>query len=588
MNDEQKNSSIPDEEQFIKLDHDNQKAVLEGLLDRYMILIDKIDEEQLREFVLRAVLFLDQEKMNNILLNFYELQHIYCISPPLSPLLYSLQNLDDTQNLTYSELITYVRNKKILPRFNAKFRTMYYNRHEFGAENLKEFLRYMMDQMIEDPKFGLTVSSRRMEYIDEDDRKLKQRLFKVNDIGKREIEISRKYISDIRRYVVSSHFYNPSFLDQFRMIQRKIKTMNRLRKYSIPVFPLKFKVERHHPAFTPIRKKRILRKTPHQQLHQLIEEKINLPDCRLELYQNLAVHPDYGYIVATLIYMGCVQENYPMEQLQYSWISMRNEILKTIKSLPKHDLTYILPHLYYQLQNNLSYSYCTDKFNFITQYYLNDYCNCECGSFLVFKLCSMLPKLSTERFMCILILGHIQLLYGTSEKQYIFETTAISETEMNRDRIDENEFIHGITNERVLALYMIGMSIGRRLPSEYEKTTDVVDRIFIRNFIARELGIKPFTGPITEIGKYLNTINTSFLTNPMDCTMLFYIVYSSFVQTTNWDEVILLCKSYIITDYKDFFNNKVYTRINLNKREVDFGRQLQKISNDYPTILYSE
>ena len=66
MNDEQKNSSIPDEEQFIKLDHDNQKAVLEGLLDRYMILIDKIDEEQLREFVLRAVLFLDQEKMNNI------------------------------------------------------------------------------------------------------------------------------------------------------------------------------------------------------------------------------------------------------------------------------------------------------------------------------------------------------------------------------------------------------------------------------------------------------------------------------------------------------------------------------------------
>ena len=581
------NSSSPNKikkEQFIELNDENQGQVLLDLLNEGIDLLGNIEKEDQQEFILRAILFLNS---NNANISRYvrNLEKITCVSS-FDPLTYNMQGVDRMGNLSYSQLVNYIRNpSKIYTGFQFEFQTESGNK--FKAKDLKEFLIYTIDRMIEDPKFGLLVCSRKMEYVDEDDRKLKQRLFKINNLTKENTDIYKQDFYKWSRFVENLHFKKSAgfrilFVDIFHMTQNRIKTINQLRKYTAPVFPSKFKIKQFHPAFTLIKKKRNI-PVKHRQLHQLIEKKINLPDCRLELYQNLTTHPDYGYIVATLIYMGCVQENYPMEQLQYSWISMRNEILKTVKSLPSQsqNLTDNLPQIYYKLQKSFNYTYCSNTFNFITQYYLNDYCNCECGTLLAFKLCSMLPK-STERFMCILTLRHIQLVYGNAEKQYIFETTAIIQAEMNKFHFDKNEFRFGITNERVLALFIIGFSVGSRLVDYHGITTTIIDRKFVRDFIAHELGIKPFTGPVKEIGRYLNSVNTGFLTNPIDITILFFIVFTSFIRATNWNEVISLYRKHFITDYQDFFNGKVYTRQELNKRQVDLINQLQKINNDYP------
>lgn len=190
---------------------------------------------------------------------------------------------------------------------------------------------------------------------------------------------------------------------------------------------------------------------------QNTEIKLMRSSCDMETYNRLWKDRDYGAIVATCIYMGCLKKKLSMETLRTTWMELAERIKRIVgvfeqKSGNKPRFYNVYQVLYDVSSCNYEYK----NYNFLTDIQEHRALNCVGGTLLAFTLdrfCNMTFKkvlCSTE--------DHLFIVFKQGDKIYEFESTLPSNSIKLYDQTKRNEIQFQITSPHVMALYILETS----------------------------------------------------------------------------------------------------------------------------------
>lgn len=562
----------------------------DSLIDFDTHVIRPVSQQLTLEFILRSLILLDGKDQlwigNDITITIK------------NNLEYTLIDGVHSTDLTYSEIVekvhkldlksTYVSSVHPIMKHNLQYAIpcnyiLHYDNEElsFSSAEMVPLLRTVLEKMEKEPQYNQLIKNRLSQAINNNDKKLKQRMFKENTLSYGYLEFLANLHQNFMGKLASYSF------NQLNNIKTKYKDfeaqLQRMMKYTknITLDDLYFVEDKEDSTLTTV-----------------IEKKTTNPKCDVGAYKQMVESTDiikeYGPLVGTLIYLGCVIDEYHIPQLQNTWITMKRQVeeyLTLITWDTKLQFAGAVAKVYYyQFQLPYSYEYCTSQFNFISQYFMGSYCNCECGTLFAYKLCQLLlidyerkMKIKPDiRFGCVLTQNHIQLIIDKQPvgfETFIFETTIKSNYPDSRlKETGHPQFFVCITNERVLALYVIVVSVLLRIREKEEAISIKANSRtieFLRQLVATTLKVQPFKGESVDFGAYLYSINYDFITEYTDIIALIYTVFMCYVHLDGRYEDIF--SFYTNKGYTNFFRNRQpLSKDQLEALKVEFIDQFQK------------
>lgn len=265
----------------------------------------------------------------------------------------------------------------------------------------------------------------------------------------------------------------------------------------------------------PIRKVLINQIDERNPVDVVIGKKLRKPICEYKEFEKLANHPDYGYIVAGLIYAGCLEFGISMEQLMYTWITLKKEIEALMTEIP-HDKT--IPKavkIYKKLQESYNYQYCATTYNFIANFYMSSMCNCVCGTFLIYTINNLLPVNEQEILFFLINPRHIQLLFNNKGTWFVIESTA-QDIHTWKYQITGTEFFaHG--NEKLAVIGMWTTSTSENY--DLEDPNNLIDSVY------KFLDAKPFNPEKDDFDTFCDNLNKDFIHTELEENALYNIIY---------------------------------------------------------------
>jgi hypothetical protein len=186
-------------------------------------------------------------------------------------------------------------------------------------------------------------------------------------------------------------------------------------------------------------------------------------NCDFKLYERLWNDiKNYGPLIASLIFGGCLKTKAIMPSLMKVWIEFRNTITDIAKKLSqKKSKIPLFVRIYEELVSKETNCYFKKgSINFLTDLYIDGSCNCQCGTYLGYILSEMFPEPGFQVFP-VHIDAHIYLIIFDKEKNiFQFETTGVMDfyKPLNGQKF-RDEFLNIFGNEQLLGLFAIDQSI---------------------------------------------------------------------------------------------------------------------------------
>jgi hypothetical protein len=276
--------------------------------------------------------------------------------------------------------------------------------------------------------------------------------------------------------------------------------------------------------------KKIFAKTSqdYQYLEKFIDVvvKINrFKNCNYKLYERLWNDmKNYGPVIASLIFGGCLGTNAMMPALMKIWIDFQYQIIRISERLKQQKSKIPLFIRVYEelVQNETNCYFKRGSINFLTDLYINGSCNCQCGTYLVYILSQMFPEPNIQVFP-VYELSHICLVAFDGDNIYKIETTGVMNfyRPINIEKFRE-EFLNIIGNEQLLGLFIIDQSIPHKtIRMHTDLFLDMIDydddaSQYVREHYDSENAVKIFK-------EGFSTVNKTLLKTPLDITTLINI-----------------------------------------------------------------
>jgi len=280
----------------------------------------------------------------------------------------------------------------------------------------------------------------------------------------------------------------------------------------------------------------------------------NVKDCDYKEYEKLWNDKDnYGPVVSTLTFLGCLKEKIPMQALKRTWIDLKKKI-RSSKLLPFFRQ--------YKLLVDDSYQYCIGSYNFLVNFYEKGICNCECGSFLAF----MISKINGGKkpIFAIAVTGHMLILESRPGEQLNnwtqFETTVTGgdDTKLTQKNYETIHF--AIFTEQIMALYIL----------IYSARTALNNSIF-----EKMLGINFETMSLEEI---LIKADRTAVKTPLESNTFDLLLYSKSKNKGISAAYANNRRKYINQDMYDVANGVQFTAEDLKRRADEHRQQLLEIN----------
>jgi len=193
-------------------------------------------------------------------------------------------------------------------------------------------------------------------------------------------------------------------------------------------------------------------------------------DDAFKLFSDLWHREEYGPIPATMIYLGYTIDKIPMRALQRAWVEMRKSILSQKEKN--------LGEIYQNLSGNFDYTYCTDQYNFLFDFYNKGICNCECGSYLVMQISKVLKPPSQTIFA--ISESHAKIISNYQEVPHILETTDVKTLYHPLVYLADEGIFYSIFSEQLLALHIFIISV---------RSSELGERTYFYRTVAKMIGL---------------------------------------------------------------------------------------------------
>jgi hypothetical protein len=295
-----------------------------------------------------------------------------------------------------------------------------------------------------------------------------------------------------------------------------------------------------------------------------IEKRIEKNDCDYKEFENTWNDKNYGPIIASLTYIGCIVNDIPMKALKNVWYTLLSTI-NNIHKTNKFDFIGIYDIL---AKKTLEYSYCTESFNFLVDYFEKGLCNCECGSFLSFMISRLYPSQLYSKTFLGITPGHASLFTIDDEKNiFEFETTVYGGKlfPIPNERIDEIEY--AIYSEQVLGLYILFNSNSR------SKHLFYLTNLFVKMFnVKRDIKESNFCQILLEIDR-------KFIKTPLDNNAFDIIILETIfrLEKSTMKKVIKNNNKYIKKDMIDILKKKSFNLKDVQRRTKKHIEEIKKI-----------
>lgn len=281
-------------------------------------------------------------------------------------------------DIRYTTLLDNLKNSKL------KSVSFTFDNKVYNSEDMPELLLAKLDEIETNPKSRALIEKRlNSSPIDKNEEELKKRLFKV-------LTQPIKTIESIYNLLL---LYSDETILARKKLENQLQLWKSATRYTVSLQKTRFIGDETHPV------------------ESVLLKQLNTTECDIEEFRKMCNSLDYGCLVATLIAVGCIVDNIPMKQLQYSWISLKAEIEARIANSYFHEYSPKALQIYEEMQTNYDYTYCSDSDNFITNFYMNNICNCMCGSWLIYQINELLPESEKEILFVWSLPDHVMLVF---------------------------------------------------------------------------------------------------------------------------------------------------------------------------------
>lgn len=319
-------------------------------------------------------------------------------------------------------------------------------------------------------------------------------------------------------------------------------------------------------------------------------------ECDYENFEKNWNDPNYGPVVATMIYLGCIQQNIPTEVLKNRWQRLLAEINTILKTIDDDEIPFV--EIYRILaEKTLDYQYCNDNFNFLVDYYEKGICNCECGTYLAYELSRRFPgkkRGGGYYTMPIVTPNHIQIymfiptnfehLIKTGELQssddplkYLKHGGIRYETTFRggafREISDTKDIIGGFFSEQVMAFNIMIKSFTR--DDDFKKI------LLVQKLVGNMLDINWDN----DIYTILTTMNRKPVKTLLDSNYLDMCILTLKDQGTIYKQILINDKKYILNDMVNIVSGKFPTQEELRERVEIHAREYQNIQKEMDLLF---
>lgn len=312
-------------------------------------------------------------------------------------------------------------------------------------------------------------------------------------------------------------------------------------------------------------------------------------ECDYENFEKNWNDPNYGPVVATMIYLGCIERNISTEILKNRWQRFLVEINTILKTINDDQIPFV--EIYRILaEKTLDYQYCNDNFNFLVDYYEKGICNCECGTYLVYELSRRFPWKQGFYTMPIITPGHIQIymfipidppeyLIKTGELQssdgpleylkkagFCYETTFRGGGTMELS--DTIDITGGFFSEQVMAFHIMIYS--------FTRDDDIFKKI---SLVKKLVGNMLCINWDNDIYTILTTMNRELAKTLLDSNSLDACIFT-LRNLTTYKKTLINDKKYILNDMVNIVSGKFPTQEELRERVEIHAREYQNIQKE--------
>lgn len=291
--------------------------------------------------------------------------------------------------------------------------------------------------------------------------------------------------------------------------------------------------------------------------------------CNYKEFEKLWNDENYGPIIASLIYSGCIKEKIPMKALRYVWYTLLGMV---DKKKPFYEI-------YEELaKDTLEYTYCSNSFNFLVDYYEKGLCNCECGSILSFTLSKLFPTSKFPKVFTAIEENHVKVLaISDMGKSFEFETTVYGGKLIKISTLKGIQY--AIYSEQVMGIYVIFNSLLMRINKERRQS--LFPLLLQKMFLIEEISLK-------NIGKILKNVDRFFIKTTLDSNAFDMIILNVMIVLLDIPPIVdkritkgvyANNEQYIRMDFKSIYSNSKPTAVNITERARLHADQIQKIVN---------
>ena len=188
-----------------------------------------------------------------------------------------------------------------------------------------------------------------------------------------------------------------------------------------------------------------------------VQTKLYLPEekelCPWDMFVKLWDFYEYGPIIASLCYSGCLINRINMKATAETWIRLKQEIMNTgnvwLRDSEANNPVFMSVGDQYTTQIDPCF-YEISSYNFLVDFYERGGCNCECGSIFGMVLSKIFPPSGVAVLK--ITPGHTNILLFSNGKSTDIETTTIGwTTPKNTDK----KIIAMMYSEKVIAFYIL-------------------------------------------------------------------------------------------------------------------------------------
>lgn len=250
------------------------------------------------------------------------------------------------------------------------------------------------------------------------------------------------------------------------------------------------------------------------------------------LFQKSWLNPDQGPIIASLCFLPCYFRQASYSQMEEAWMVMSKKINSELDPLVNYD-----KFIY------SDYTFCTNAYNFLLEYYNSGICNCECGSLLLF----LISKICNKKVFLFVTGDHIFVGFNLNKG---FETTT-------NQVVNVKNVKFGMYSEQIIGIYIL------ILANREFNTSFILEKILDINVDEK------------DIVKSLGECNRKAVKNLLDSNTFDIIVANAICQyqkrVFNFEDIIHInSEKYFERDVQDILNNVKYTESDLRLRHLEF------------------